>query len=103
MTSNKKLKDVKPGMENLTLTVRVVNIERPRVVSTRFGDAKTAIALVEDETGVLNLKLWRDQVDLVKTNDVIKIEDGFAVVFGGETEINIGSKGRITILYKVLE
>jgi len=85
-------------MENLNLTVRVVQVWEPRVVSTRFGEAKTALALVEDETGRLNLKLWRSQVDLVTPEDLIRIENGFAVEFGGATEINVGSRGRITVV-----
>jgi len=88
-------------MDNLNLTVKVVEIGRHRTVSTRFGDARTAIAQVENETGRINLKLWRDQADLVKPGDVIKIENGFAALFNGETEINVGSRGRITVIYKV--
>ena len=55
-------------------------------------------ALIEDETGRLNLKLWRNQVDLVRVGDIIKIENGFAVEFGGATEIDVGSRGRITVV-----
>jgi len=87
-------------MEKLTLTVRVVRIGDSRVISTRFGEAKTALALVEDETGRLNLKLWRDQVDLVKSGDLIKIEGGFAIEFAGATEINVGSRGRIIVIQR---
>ena len=93
-----KLKDVKPGMENLNLIVKVVRVGFSKIVSTRFGEAKTALALIEDQTGKLNLKLWRDQVDLVKSGDLIRIENGFAIQFGGVTEINVGSRGHITVI-----
>jgi ssDNA-binding replication factor A large subunit len=85
-------------MENLTILVKVVDVGPPRVVGTRFGEAKTALAIVEDDTGKLNLKLWRDQIDLVKPGDMVRIENGFAVEFGGKTEINIGSRGHITVI-----
>jgi len=90
-------------MERLNLIVRVVDVGSLRTVSTRFGEAKTALALVEDETGRLNLKLWRDQVDLVKPGDIIKIENGFAIQFGGATEINVGSRGRITVIKRLFQ
>jgi len=93
-----KIKDVRPGMENLNLIVKVVRVGEARIISTKFGEAKTALALIEDETGRLNLKLWRSQVDLVKPGDIIKIENGFAVAFRGATEINVGSRGRITVI-----
>jgi len=87
-------------MEGLNLTVRVVRVDEPRIVTTRFGGAKIAIAVIEDDSGKLNLKLWRNQVDMVKPGDLIRIENGFAVEFGGVTEINVGSRGRITIIKK---
>lgn len=93
-----KLKDVRPGLENLNVIVRVVHVGDSRTIPTRFGEAKTALALVEDETGRLGLKLWRKQVDLVKPGDIIKIENGFAIQFGGATEINVGSRGRIIVI-----
>jgi replication factor A1 len=85
-------------MERLNLLVEVVDIGSPKIVETRFGEAKMALAIVKDETGTINLKLWRDQVDLVKPGDVIQIFNGFAVLYGGKTEINVGSKGRITVI-----
>lgn len=93
-----KLKDIKPGMERLNLTVEVVNVGPSRTVETRFGKAKTALAVIRDETGVLNLKLWREQVDLIKPGDTIRIENGFAIKYEGRTEINVGSKGRIIVV-----
>jgi len=96
-----KLKHIKPGMESLRLLVRVVDVGKPRTVLTRFGEAKTALAVVEDETGRLRLKLWRHQVDLVKPGDIIQIENGFAVQFGGVTEINVGSRGHITVVKRL--
>ncbi|HEX69097.1 MAG TPA: DNA-binding protein [Candidatus Bathyarchaeota archaeon] len=97
----KKLRDVRPGAENLNLVVRVVSVGKPRKILTRYGEAVTALAVVEDETGRLNLKLWRSQVNLVKPGDIIKIENGFAVQFGGATEINVGSRGRIIVVKRL--
>ncbi len=49
-----KVKDVRPGMENIALTVRVVSVSRPRKVATRYGEALVASAIVADETGKNN-------------------------------------------------
>ncbi|MEO0278679.1 MAG: DNA-binding protein [candidate division WOR-3 bacterium] len=85
-------------MECLNLVVEVVEIGPSKIVETRFGEAKTALAIVKDETGMLNLKLWRKQVDLVKPSDIIRIENGFATKYSGRTEINVGSKGQIIVI-----
>jgi replication factor A1 len=93
-----KIKDVKPGMNGVNLTVRVVSVSGPRKVSTKYGEAFVAQAVVEDETGTIVLNLWRDQVNLVKPGDLIKIENAFAKEFRGKIELSIGRNGRITVV-----
>ena len=53
-----KVKDVKKGMENITLVLRVVSVEDARIVNTKYGESKVATAVVEDDTGRINLTLW---------------------------------------------
>jgi len=93
-----QIKDVEPGMSNVTLTVRVVSVNRPRKVSTKYGEATVAKAVVKDETGSITLNLWRDQISLVKPGDVIRIENAYAKEFRGEVELNLGRNGRIVLL-----
>lgn len=93
-----KVRDVKPGMEGITLTVRVVSVGGPRRVPTRYGEALVAQAVVADETGSAVLNLWRDQVGLVKPGDLIKVENAFAKEFRGRVELNVGRSGRIVVL-----
>lgn len=90
-----KVKDIRPGMENITITVRVVSVESPRKVVTRYGEALVAKAVVADETGEVVLNLWRDQVKSVKPGSVIRIENAFAKEFKGVVELSVGSRGRI--------
>ena len=93
-----KVKDVRPGMENITLTVRVVSVSRPRKVMTRYGEALVASAVVADETGEIILNLWRSQINLVKPGCIIRIENAFARQFKDQIELNVGSRGKIIIL-----
>lgn len=93
-----KVKEVKPGMENISLVVCVVSVGRPRRVATRYGEAVTASAIVADEIGEIILNLWRGQVNQVKPGFTIKIEEAFASEFGGRTELNVGISGTITVL-----
>jgi replication factor A1 len=93
-----QVKDIKPGMNNITLTVHVASVSKPRKVSTKYGEATVAQAVVEDETGSITLNLWRDQVNLVKPGDVIRIENAYTREFRGKVELSIGRNGRIVVL-----
>jgi len=93
-----QIKDIKPGMSNITLTVHVVSVGKSRKVSTKYGEATVAQAVVEDETGTITLNLWRDQVNLVKPGDVIRIENAYTKEFRGKIELSIGRNGRIVVL-----
>ena len=95
-----KVRDIKPGMENITLIVRVISVSKPRKVMTRYGEALVANAVVADETGKIILNLWRKQVNLVKPGYLIRIENAFARRFRDRVELNIGSRGRIIVVRK---
>ncbi|RLG75844.1 MAG: DNA-binding protein [Thermoprotei archaeon] len=93
-----KVKDVKPGMNDINLVVRVVSVSKPRKVMTRYGEAMVASALVADETGEITLTLWRNQVNIVKPGYMIRIEGAFAKKFRDKLELNVGRRGRITVV-----
>jgi len=90
-----KIKDIRDGMENVNITARVTAIERRGTVETRYGPAETAVAVIEDETGRIRLKLWRSQIDKAKVGSMVRIENAFASTFDGRLELNVGSRGKI--------
>ena len=91
-----KIREVRLGMRNLTLTGRVKEIEQPKEVMTRYGMARVAAAVLADDTGTIRLNLWRDQIARVRTGDVVTVENAFATSFSGHIELNVGSDGKIT-------
>jgi len=98
-----RISDIKPGAEHITLVAKVIEMGQVRQVETRFGPARVATAIIEDETGRINLKLWRDQIDQAEVGHVIRLENAFAAEFRGVKEISIGRTGRITALSTVGE
>jgi replication factor A1 len=68
------------------------------MVKTRYGEVPLAVATIEDDTGRIKLNLWRNQADMVKVGNFVKIENGFVRSFRNELQLNVGSKGRITIV-----
>ena len=62
----------------------------------RDGSAhKVCDALVGDETGVVYLTLWDDNITKVNDNDTIRVENGYVTLFKGNMRLNIGKYGKL--------
>jgi len=70
-----KIRGIEHGMGRPTLTTEVVDKARQKLLKLVW-EAETALAVVKDETGTISLKLWRDQVDMIKPSDMIQILNG---------------------------
>jgi replication factor A1 len=94
-----KIADLKPGMRKVNLAVKVLEISEPRQVTTRTGESSTvATALVQDDSGIVKLSLWNDDIAKVSVNSQIRIENGYVTSFRGETQLNVGRYGKLTVL-----
>ncbi|MFQ6074113.1 MAG: single-stranded DNA-binding protein, partial [Candidatus Bathyarchaeia archaeon] len=85
----------KPGLRNVNVTVKVVDIGEPRSVTSRRDVSvhRVAEALVGDETGCVLLTLWDDQVSAFNNGDVIEVKNGYTRLFRGFLRLNIGREG----------
>jgi len=62
----------------------------------RDGSAhKVCDALVGDETGVVYLTLWDDNIAKVNEGDSIRVENGYVTLFKGNIRLNIGKYGKL--------
>ena len=94
-----RIQDIKIGMKGITLMARVLEIPEPRVVFTQFGQAKVTSALIADETGTIRLALWDKQIGAIPVNSLIRIENGKAIMFRGERQLNVGKKGQMNVIH----
>lgn len=91
------IRDLRTGMTRVNLKAKVLEIPKPRIVFTRFGQyASVANALIADETGTIRLCLWNDQIDSIAAGDTIQIENARAFTFGGQKQLRIGRKGTLS-------
>jgi replication factor A1 len=58
---------------------------------------KVATARVKDDSGEINLTLWNEQINQVKVGNAVKIENGYTTSFRGETQLNVGRYGKLTV------
>jgi replication factor A1 len=86
-----QIKDLRAGMKEVNLKAKVLEVARPTLVFTRFGNyASVANALIEDETGTIKLCLWNEQIDSISVGDTVQIENARVSMFRGERQLRIG-------------
>jgi replication factor A1 len=94
-----QIKDLRIGMKKVSLKAEVIEIAKPMVVFTRFGNYATVTnALIADRTGQIKLCLWNEQIDSISVGETIQIENASISTFRGERQLRIGKKG---ILHRV--
>jgi replication factor A1 len=93
-----KVSELRPGTRSVGITVKILEISEAREVTTRRGEqSRVATAVVSDDSGTVKLNLWNEQIDQVKVNNTITIENGYVDSFRGETQLNVGRYGKLTV------
>ena len=91
--------DLETGMKQINLKVKVLEIPKPKLVFTRFGNYATVTnVLIADETGTIKLCLWNEQISSVSEGDIIQIENAHAYAFRGEQQLRIGKNGKLSVI-----
>ena len=86
-----RIRDLRAGMKEVNLKAKVLEVARPTLVFTRFGNyASVANALIEDETGTIKLCLWNEQINSISAGDTVQIENARVSMFRGERQLRIG-------------
>jgi len=86
-----QIRDLRAGMKEVNLKAKVLEIARPTLVFTRFGNyASVANALIADETGTIKLCLWNEQINSISVGDTVQIENARVSMFRGERQLRIG-------------
>jgi len=91
--------DLKAGMRHVNLKAKVVEVSKPIRVGTRYGNLiSLSKALLKDETGEINLCLWRDQIESVSAGNYVEIKNASISRFRDKTQISIGAKGTLEVV-----
>jgi len=92
-----KVGELTPQSRAVNVTAKVVSKSEIREIPMgRDGSAhKVCDALVGDETGVVYLTLWDDNITKVNDGDSIRVENGYVTLFKGNMRLNIGKYGNL--------
>ena len=96
---HRRIEDLKFGMNRVNLEARVIEIPKPKSVFTRLGKLNTvANAKITDETGIIQLPLWNQQIYAVDVGDTIQVENAHVATFRGERQLRIGKGGQLSVI-----
>ena len=87
--------DLKPGMENVTVRVRVLDVGETRSIETKKGTRTISNAVIGDSSGRVEATLWGDKAGSLKTGDVVEINGAWISEFKGKVQLNIGKNTNI--------
>jgi len=93
------IKDLQIGMKQINLRAKVLEIAKPTLVFTRFGNyASVTNALIADETGKIKMCLWNEQINSIAIGDTVQIENASVSTFRGEKQLRVGKKGTLRVV-----
>lgn len=86
-----KIGELKPK-ENVDLIFKVLEKNEERM--TRSGN-RVVEALVGDETGVVIMTLWENDIDKIEEGKTYNLKNGYVTLFRGSMRLTIGRSGSV--------
>ena len=97
-TVRQKVADLVANQEVKRLELVVLRRYPRRLVDSANYTGSLAAACGSDETGIVGIILWNNQVKQVKAGDIIRIEDGWCRSRNGELIVSTGRNGTLVVL-----
>jgi len=93
-----KIGDLKAGMRDIVIKGKVVGKLPVKNVNTINGPAKVAKVIIEDESGIILLNLWNEDIEKVHIGDYLSIKKAYVIKYRGQLQLNVSRRGKIEIL-----
>ena len=93
------ISELNVGMKSVNVKGKILELSEAREVMSRFSNRlnRVATAVLSDDSGKINLTLWNDQIDMVKPNDAVAVENGYVTEFRGIKQLNVGKYGTLKV------
>lgn len=96
--SRQKVSELKANKRVERLELVVLRRYPRRLVNSTNFTGSLAAACGRDETGIVGIVLWGEQVKQVKTGDIIRIENGWCRSRNGELVVSTGRTGSLLVI-----
>ncbi len=90
-----KIKDLKPGMENINAAIRVLESYGVRTIDTKAGTRTLGEYMVGDDTGRVKLVVWGSKAPSLSVGDAVEVKNAWVTIFKGEVQLNAGKNSSI--------
>jgi replication factor A1 len=92
-----KVRDLTPSSKQVNVHAKVVNVGDAKEVMGKYGDPrKVAEAVIGDDSAVITLSLWNEQIGSIAKDDVIVVDNGYVSLVRGHMRLNVGRYGNLT-------
>ena len=96
--SRQRVSELKANKQVARLELVVLRRYPRRLVNSSNFTGSLAAACGRDETGIVGIVLWGEQVKQVKTGDIIRIENGWCRSRNGELVVSTGRTGSLLVI-----
>ncbi len=86
-----KISELKPRI-NADVTFKVIEKKETRMTGS---GKKVAEAVVGDESGVVTMTLWEDDIEKVNVNESYTLKNGYVNLYRGSLRLTVGRTGEI--------
>ena len=92
-----KVRDLTPSSKQVNVHAKVVNVGEAKQVMGKYGDPrKVAEAVIGDDTAVITLSLWNEQIGSIAKDETILIDNGYVSLVRGHMRLNVGRYGALS-------
>ncbi len=90
-----EIKNLKNNTKKVNVKGKIIEKTPTKTFSRMGGEGKIAVAVLEDETGKIELTLWNEDTEKYKVGDEIEVKNGYVKLFRGYKQLSAGKKGEI--------
>jgi replication factor A1 len=92
-----KVRDLTPNSKQVNVLAKVQSVGEPKEVMGKFGDPrKVCEAVVGDDSAVITLSLWNEQIGTIAKDEVILVDNGYVSLVRGHMRLNVGRYGNLS-------
>jgi len=90
-----KINEIQPKQGNIEVEAVITELGEKRTYNKFGKELNVADAVIQDDSGTIKLTLWNEDIERFKAGDKIKVINGYANEFQGETSLTSGKFGKI--------
>jgi ssDNA-binding replication factor A large subunit len=93
------ISELKPGMESVNITFKVMNTSEERTVESRRNNETYRVvdAQVGDSTGTIQIPIWNDAIEKISVGETYTLLNGYTGLFRGNLQLKIGNRSTISV------